>query len=34
MRTTEERLKNGIDLLDPVVEDLQELGRKFGVKLK
>ena len=31
---TEERLKNGIDLLDPVVEDLQELGRKFGVKLK
>lgn len=31
---TEERLKNGIDLLDPVVEDLQELGRKFGVPLK
>lgn len=30
---TEERLKNGIDLLDPVVEDLQELGEKFGVSL-
>lgn len=30
---TEERLKNGIDLLDPVVEDLQELGAKLGVTL-
>ncbi|WP_420575855.1 Ldh family oxidoreductase [Ekhidna sp.] len=30
---TEERLKNGIDLLDPVVEDLEELGKKFGIKL-
>ena len=30
---TEERLKNGIDLLDPVVEDLRELGDKLGVSL-
>ncbi|MEO9482063.1 MAG: Ldh family oxidoreductase [Ekhidna sp.] len=30
---TAERLKNGIDLLDPVVEDLRELGEKFGVTL-
>jgi len=31
---TENRLKNGIDLLDPVVEDLQQLGEKFNVSLK
>ncbi|MEQ6166728.1 Ldh family oxidoreductase [Ekhidna sp. MALMAid0563] len=31
---TEERLKNGIDLLGPVVDDLKELGEKFGVSLK
>ena len=31
---TEERLKNGIDLLEPVVEDLKELGEKLGVSLK
>ncbi|WP_424961891.1 Ldh family oxidoreductase [Ekhidna sp.] len=31
---TEDRLKSGIDLLDPVVQDLQELGEKFGVPLK
>lgn len=30
---TEERLKNGIDLLDPVVEDLKGLGEKLGVIL-
>ncbi|WP_370089798.1 Ldh family oxidoreductase [Ekhidna sp.] len=30
---TAERLKNGIDLLDPVVEDLKELGEKLGVEL-
>ena len=30
---TAERLKNGIDLLDPVVEDLKELGDKLGVEL-
>jgi len=28
---TEERLKNGIPLLDPVVKDLKELGDKLGV---
>ncbi|NQZ76189.1 MAG: Ldh family oxidoreductase [Ekhidna sp.] len=32
-QTTEERLKNGIDLLQPVVDDLQELGNKLGVPL-
>lgn len=31
---TEERLKNGIPLLDPVVEDLKELGEKLGVTLQ
>ncbi|MEQ8904829.1 Ldh family oxidoreductase [Ekhidna sp.] len=31
---TEDRLKNGIDLLDPVVKDLSELGEKLGVSLK
>jgi len=31
--TAEERLKNGIDLLEPVVKDLQELGQKLGVTL-
>ncbi|MEM7297344.1 MAG: Ldh family oxidoreductase [Bacteroidota bacterium] len=31
---TKERLKNGINLLDPVVKDLQELGQKLGVELK
>lgn len=30
---TTERLKNGIDLLPPVVEDLQQLGEKLGVTL-
>ncbi|GAB4236711.1 MAG: Ldh family oxidoreductase [Ekhidna sp.] len=30
---TEARLKNGIDLLDPVVEDLTALGKKLGVEL-
>lgn len=30
---TADRLKNGIDLLDPVVKDLQELGEKLGVSL-
>lgn len=30
---TEERLKNGIDLLDPVVKDLKALGEKLGVTL-
>lgn len=30
---TAERLKNGIDLLDPVVADLNELGEKLGVTL-
>lgn len=30
---TKERLENGINLLDPVVEDLQELGQKLGVSL-
>ncbi len=30
---TAERLKNGIDLLDPVVADLKELGEKLGVTL-
>lgn len=30
---TAERLKNGIDLLDPVVADLEELGEKLGVSL-
>ncbi|WP_425392527.1 Ldh family oxidoreductase [Ekhidna sp.] len=30
---TADRLKNGIDLLDPVVEDLNELGEKLGVSL-
>ena len=30
---TKERLANGIDLLDPVVEDLRELGAKLGVEL-
>ncbi|WP_436517440.1 Ldh family oxidoreductase [Ekhidna sp. To15] len=30
---TAERLKNGIDLLDPVVADLKELGEKLGVNL-
>ncbi|MBC6411172.1 MAG: Ldh family oxidoreductase [Ekhidna sp.] len=31
---TEERLKNGIDLLNPVVDDLTKLGRKLGVPLR
>ncbi len=31
---TTERLKNGIDLLDPVVEDLRELGDKLGVTIR
>jgi len=31
---TEQRLENGIDLLDPVVENLRELGDKLGVDLK
>ena len=31
---TEERLKNGIDLLDPVVEDLQKLGSELGEALR
>ncbi|WP_462248074.1 Ldh family oxidoreductase [Ekhidna sp.] len=30
---TAERLENGIDLLDPVVEDLRELGQKLNVSL-
>ncbi len=30
---THERLKNGIDLLDPVVKDLQDIGAKLGVEL-
>ncbi len=30
---TEERLKNGIDLIDPVVKDLRELGARLGVSL-
>ncbi|WP_420318072.1 Ldh family oxidoreductase [Ekhidna sp.] len=30
---TADRLKNGIDLLDPVVKDLKELGEKLGVTL-
>lgn len=30
---TAERLKNGIDLLEPVVTDLKELGEKLGVEL-
>ncbi|SNT12857.1 Malate/lactate/ureidoglycolate dehydrogenase, LDH2 family [Ekhidna lutea] len=30
---TAERLKNGIDLLEPVVKDLSELGEKLGVEL-
>lgn len=29
----QERLKNGIDLLEPVVEDLKELGNKLNVSL-
>lgn len=31
---TEERLKNGIDLLDQVVEDLQKLGSELGESLR
>ena len=31
---TSERLANGIDLLDPVVADLRELGEKLGVTLR
>lgn len=31
---TAQRLRDGIDLLDPVVQDLQELGEKLGVSLK
>ncbi|MEM6736965.1 MAG: Ldh family oxidoreductase [Bacteroidota bacterium] len=33
-KITEQRLKNGIDLLDPVVNDLRQLGDKLGVSLK
>ncbi|MEM0941704.1 MAG: Ldh family oxidoreductase [Bacteroidota bacterium] len=33
-KITEQRLKNGIDLLDPVVNDLRKLGDKLGVSLK
>lgn len=29
----EERSQNGIPLLTPVIEDLQQLGQKFGIKL-
>jgi LDH2 family malate/lactate/ureidoglycolate dehydrogenase len=29
-----ESLKNGIELLLPVIEDLYKLGEKFGVKLE
>ncbi len=31
---TANRLKNGINLLDPVVQDLRELGDKLGVSLR
>ncbi len=31
--TTDERLKNGIPLLEPVVQDLRHLGDRFGIKL-
>lgn len=31
---TEKRLKEGIPLLDPVIEDLEKLGKKLGVVLK
>lgn len=30
---TEERLKNGIPVLEPVVNDLKEMGERFGVSL-
>lgn len=30
---TDDRMKNGIDLLEPVVKDLRELGKKLGVEL-
>lgn len=29
----EERLRNGLDLLDPVVKSLEELGKRFGIPL-
>ena len=28
-----DRLENGLDLLDPVVQSLEELGKRFGVSL-
>ena len=28
-----ERMKNGIPLLQPVIDDLNKLGEKFGVQL-
>ncbi len=28
-----ERLRNGFDLLDPVVKSLEELGKRFGITL-
>ena len=28
-----ERLRDGLDLLDPVIKSLEELGKRFGVTL-
>jgi LDH2 family malate/lactate/ureidoglycolate dehydrogenase len=30
---TQERLKNGIPLIEPVMKDLENLGKRFGIKL-
>lgn len=30
----EDRLKNGVPLLDPVIKDLREVGERFGISLK